>query len=171
MNFCLCNFGDLETVYNLHEKAIEFQIKNSNNSWISIDKETIAKEIEKGEVWKMTVGNGIVASFKLLYNDYAVWGIRDNNNSIYLHRIVANKEYPEKILEHLIPWIVSFAIKCHRKFIRMDTWSDNIKIREYYLKFNFQHLGDSQAAHPELLPANYSSISLSLLELKINLLE
>ncbi|HEY0029348.1 MAG TPA: hypothetical protein VGC65_01220 [Bacteroidia bacterium] len=49
----------------------------------------------------------------------------------------------------------------------MDTWSDNAKLRDYYTLCGFAFLGVIKPQNPELLPAHYTDITLSLFEIPI----
>lgn len=60
-----------------------------------------------------------------------------------------------------------FGKNSGKKYLRMDTWGDNEKLREYYVKCGFKFLEVIKPKNPELLPAHYAEISLAYLQLKL----
>ena len=49
----------------------------------------------------------------------------------------------------------------------MDTWADNEKLKEYYVKCGFNYLGITATLKSESLPKHYTGIRLSLFEIEI----
>ncbi|MEO6190835.1 MAG: hypothetical protein ABIO44_11220 [Saprospiraceae bacterium] len=168
MIFEYCCEDDIEQIIKLYTVAIEFQKNISNQNWLDFDRSNIMVEIGNQLIWKIVRDNKIVGLFNILLNDEVIWGEKENNLSIYLHRIVAERSLPLKLMPLIISWAREYAQSIGRNFIRMDTWSDNPKLIEYYMNLGFKNLGSFQAANPNCVPANYSSISLALLELQIN---
>ncbi len=88
--------GDLNTVLWLFEQAMELQGKNGYKVWEGIDKIALQKDINEGLQYKIVKGNDILCIFSIQHNDPFIWRDRDQNDAIYLHRIVVNPNFKGK---------------------------------------------------------------------------
>jgi len=150
-----------------YRKAIEYQQSVSRVYWLQPTSEEIAEMIEMGKIWIISQYTNDIASFVLLNEDHAIWGDLEKGDSIYLHRIVTMIRGRLKIMPILIEWSLKQARQKGIQYLRMDTWTDNQPLIDYYRSFGFELLGHRRAAQPELLPAYYTAIELALLELPV----
>ena len=56
-------------------------------TWPWFEKFFIEKEIQERRQWKITDENIIACNWAITFDDREIWGGRDNDNSIYIHRI------------------------------------------------------------------------------------
>ena len=68
----------------------------------------------------------------------------------------------------IVKWAREFGKENDKSFIRMDTWGDNQKLIDYYVKCGFDFLGIITPTGQEKLPKHYTGITLSLFEIKID---
>jgi ribosomal protein S18 acetylase RimI-like enzyme len=95
-----------------------------------------------------------------------LWGEKDKNNAIYLHRIATHPDYKgRQLINRIIDWSLIHARKAGRKFIRMDTWGDNDRLSNYYIKAGFRLVGKQFITKNESLPEHYWGIYLNLFEM------
>lgn len=163
-----CTTGDIPAMIKLYEIAKEFQKEKSNWHWENFEPAQLKKEIEEDRQWKIEEGKNIACIFLTAYDDPYIWGDRNNEPSIYLHRIVTNpayrgKNYTAKIIE----WAKEFGKQRGKEFIRIDTWAENKKLTDYYISCGFSFLGITTPNETEHLPEHYKKISLSLLEIRL----
>ncbi|HLC82612.1 MAG TPA: GNAT family N-acetyltransferase [Bacteroidia bacterium] len=159
---------DLDAIFNLYDIAIAYQKKISNQHWLPFDPELVKKEIAEKRQWKIIINGEVASVFCVAYSDPLIWGEKDKEPSIYLHRIVTNPKFRGKnFVVEIINWALEFGKNSRKKYLRMDTWGDNEKLREYYVKCGFNFLEVIKPKNPELLPAHYAEISLSLFEIEI----
>jgi ribosomal protein S18 acetylase RimI-like enzyme len=160
--------ADTDEIFRLYDLAIEFQKKVSEQHWLPFERSLVEKEIAEQRQFKIIIEGKIACIFCIAWNDPLIWGEKDAEPSIYLHRIVTNPEFRGKnFVAEIINWALVFGREKERKYLRMDTWGDNAKLREYYEKCGFEFLGIVKPASPHLLPAHYASITLSLFQIKI----
>src|SRR3989344_8018683 len=159
---------DLDAIFNLYDIAIAYQKNISNQHWLPFDPELVKKEIAEKRQWKIIINGEVASVFCGAYSDPLIWGEKDKEPSIYLHRIVTNPKFRGKnFVVEIINWALEFGKNSRKKYLRMDTWGDNEKLREYYVKCGFNFLEVIKPKNPELLPAHYAEISLSLFEIEI----
>ena len=160
---------DTQAIFNLYNEAVAFQKTKFNRHWQGFDTVMVEKEIQENRQWKIIDNeNNILCIFATTYNDPFIWEDKDINPSIYLHRIVTNPLFRGKnYVFDIIEWAKSFGRQNNKKFIRMDTWADNEKLKEYYVKCGFNYLGITATLKSESLPKHYTGIRLSLFEIEI----
>lgn len=169
MIFLNSQTDDLDIIYRLYDKAIEFQKKVSDKSWQPFEREFIETEIAEKRHWKILIDDEIACIFSIAFSDPLIWKERDANPAIYIHRIAVNPDFRgQKFVPRIVEWAREFAKARGRKFVRMDTWGDNQKLVDYYTGCGFEFLGTVTADEIEKLPKHYEGITLSLFEMKLD---
>ncbi len=159
---------DIPSLYELYDSAIAYQKERSLRHWGKFERSLLEQEIKEGRQWKIMEGNDIACIFMIAYDDPYIWGERNADPAIYIHRIVTNPLFRGRnYMNHIIEWARIHAKIKDKKYIRMDTWGDNPKLNDYYLRCGFRSLGIVTPETTENLPKHYSCISLSLLEIEL----
>ncbi|HEY4965867.1 MAG TPA: GNAT family N-acetyltransferase, partial [Puia sp.] len=71
-------------------------------------------------------------------------------------------------MHSIIEWSRQYGKTNGKEFIRMDTWGDNPKLINYYVKCGFNHIKTVILDEIEGLPIHYKkNETLALLELKV----
>ena len=160
-------YDDLEAIFELYDAAIEFQNTVFNKQWQGFERSLVETEIREGRQWKIIIDEKIACIFAITFNDPLIWKEKDHDPAIYIHRIVTNPEFRGgAFVKHIAKWARGYARGINKKYIRMDTWGDNLKLREYYVSCGFEYLGLTVMEDTEGLPSHYEGISLSLFEIK-----
>jgi GNAT superfamily N-acetyltransferase len=162
--------SDIEVTFRFFESAIAYQQKNGFERWPQFERKLIEKEIEEKRHWKIMEGQNILCVFSVMYNDPVIWGEKDKDPSVYLHRIAVNPVFKgRKIMVLIREWALEYAKEKNRKFLRMDTWGKNEKLRNYYISCGFTYIGQQHLKNTEGLPAHYGGDELSLFEIEVDL--
>ncbi len=160
---------DKEFILEMYKKAISYQQARSLRSWQPFDPELIDKEIAAKNQWKIIEGDAIVCIFLVLYEDPYIWGERNNDPAMYIHRIVTNPAFHgNNYTVKIIQWAKQHAKEKGIQFIRMDTWGDNPKLMDYYINCGFNYIETLTPENTKNLPKHYSCISLALFEIKVD---
>lgn len=78
----------------------------------------------------------------MAYNDQLVWGERDADPSIYLHRIVTNPAFRGKgYVKKIVAWAEDHGRAAGKGFIRLDTYVGNKRLNDYYRECGFRFSG------------------------------
>lgn len=159
---------EIDTIFNFYDMAIEYQRTRFDKTWQSFDHSLIEKELAEKRQWKITEGDDIACIFAVTYEDPFIWGEKDKDPAMYIHRIVTHPGYHGRhYVKHIVNWAKQHAPAMGKKFIRMDTWGDNEKLINYYQSCGFNYLGSTVPERSKQLPEHYSAIYLSLFEIEL----
>jgi ribosomal protein S18 acetylase RimI-like enzyme len=160
--------ADINTIFWLFEQAMELQGKNGYKVWEGIDKTSLQKDIDEKLQYKIVKDSEILCIFSIQYNDPFIWRGRDQNDAIYLHRIVVNPDFKgQKQFQRVLNWAKGFARQNNLNFVRMDTWADNLKIIDYYKSFGFKFIENYRTLDAMELPIQNRNLNVALLEMKL----
>lgn len=162
------SLSDLPVIYQLFEDAITWQKQNHHIAWNGYDKEALSEEIKQQRQFKMVSKNTIMVVFSICYSDPIIWRHMDNNNAIYLHRIVVNQNFKgQRLFERILLWAKGNAAARNLSFVRMDTWGNNNAIIDYYKHYDFRLVEYYTTPDTPELSKPYRDLYLALLESSI----
>jgi GNAT superfamily N-acetyltransferase len=160
--------ADLPFIFQLFDSAIEYQRKNGYQLWPRFSEQLIETEIKENRHWKIMEGETISCIFSVMYNDPVIWGEKDKDPAVYLHRITINPSYKGRNMMSLIKsWAIEHAREKGKKYLRMDTWGRNENLRNYYIRSGFSYIGQQYLKETEGLPSHYGGNELSLFEIEV----
>jgi len=169
MEICNSTFDDIENIFLLYAAAVDYQKAQAQKHWITFSRAILETEIKENRHWKMMVGNNIGCIFSITYADPHIWFEKDNDVSVYIHRIAVNPALRGTgFVPHIVAWAKEHAKKTGRKYIRIDAFNDNKKLFDYYLKCGFVFAG---VARPQITadsPPHYIGIELGLYEIVVD---
>jgi GNAT superfamily N-acetyltransferase len=159
--------SDIETLYTFYDAAIAFQKTVFHKHWLGFERSLVEKEIAENRQFKILIDGEIACIFLITFNDVVIWKEKENNASIYLHRIVTKEKFRgQGLVKDIVEWAKQYC-KVHGKaFIRMDTWGDNDKLIDYYIGCGFTFLEIMSLDNTEGLPKHYKG-TLSLFEIAL----
>jgi ribosomal protein S18 acetylase RimI-like enzyme len=160
--------ADCSTIFEFYDYAIAYQKIKFNKHWQGFDVELIQTEINEMRQWKIVIDDTIVCIFAITFNDIVIWGERNEQPAIYIHRIVTHPNYRgNNYVNNIVTWAKLYCKENNKQFIRLDTWGDNQKLIDHYIRFGFTFLGLSGEMNSLNLPKHYKGIQLGLFEIKI----
>ncbi len=161
--------GDLETIFKLYDAAIAHQKAVSHMHWLPFDPQMVEAEIAEARQWKIVLDGQVACVFVTAYTDPAIWGEQDREPSVYIHRIVTNPAFRGRnFVGAIVEWALQHGASLGKKYVRLDTWAENLKLKEIYVRNGFQFLGNAAPADPTALPSHYSGIVLGFYEITID---
>lgn len=153
-----CLIADVNEILVLYEAARCLQIQRNMVVWPVFEKSFIENEINEGRQWKIVSDNQIACNWAITFEDKEIWGERDKNDSIYIHRICNNPAFRgNRYINNITEWAKGYAIESSKQFIRLDTLGNNTKLIEHYTSAGFDFLGMNKLADTENLPAHYQN--------------
>jgi GNAT superfamily N-acetyltransferase len=169
MKFLKSTMADVDAILALYDTAIALQKARSHVHWLPFDARMVQTEIAEGRQWKIVLDGRIACIFLTADSDPGIWGDTDTEPSIYLHRIVTDPAFRGKnFVMEIVKWCNHEGKALGKRFIRLDTWSENPRLKELYLKCGFQFVRTVAPSSNEKLPAHYAGITLDLLERRID---
>lgn len=158
---------DIDKIFALYDEATAYQKTVFNKQWEGFERELVITEIRENRQWKICIEGNIACIFVINFDDELFWREKAKQPAIYIHRIVTNPKYRGATFMHtIIEWAKQFCKDNAKDFIRIDTWGDNQKLIDYYVRCGFQHLETINVDKIDGLPAHYKGV-LALLEIKI----
>lgn len=161
--------SDLATIFNLFDYSIRYQEEKGYPVWRNYDQDAIIRDIENRNQYKIVSGPDLLIVFSVCYSDKVIWRTLDQNDSIYLHRIVVNPAFKgQKLFGAILQWAIDHAQQKDLRYIRMDTWAANPTIIEYYKGFGFTVVENYTTPDSEELPIHNRNLELSLLAYELH---
>ena len=156
---------DVDEIFEVYRLGIEFQKAVFHRHWPGFDRNLLIKEIEEGRHWKIEDKGQIACVFSVQYEDPFVW--EDGEPSLYLHRIVTNPAFKGNgYVKEIIGWAINHGRAINKKFVRLDTFSDNPRLIDYYVRCGFRLIGYKFFKPEASIPEHYRD-GLSLFEITI----
>ncbi|WP_228237783.1 GNAT family N-acetyltransferase [Allomuricauda sp. M10] len=164
-----CDINDIDEIFNLYKMARDFQKTKFSMHWPEFDGNLIRTEISENRQWKLLIDNQIACIWAITFDDAQIWEERNNNSSIYLHRIATNPNFRgQNFVRKILEWAKKYAMENDKKYIRMDTVGNNPGLINYYEKCGFDFLGFVQLKNTNGLPAPYKNSSIGLFQATID---
>ncbi|TRX59364.1 GNAT family N-acetyltransferase [Fulvivirga sp. M361] len=160
--------NDLDFVCWLYDEAIKYQKKNNYFGWQEMDREYLQKEIERKLHYKIVQDGTVICAFGVVFSDPLIWREMDQGRSIYLHRIVVNPNFKgQKQFAKVLQWAINYSAANGLNSIRMDTWTANPSIIDFYKEYGFQFVEEFKTGNAEDLPVQHRNLDVTLLEYSI----
>lgn len=153
-----CLISDADEILLLYEAARNLQTQRKMVIWPSFEKSFIEKEIQEKRQWKIVIGDIIACNWAITFEDKEIWGQKDKNDSIYIHRICNNSTLRgNRYIDTIVEWAVKYARQINKRFVRLDTLGNNTRLIQHYTSAGLQFLGMVRLADTENLPAHYQN--------------
>ena len=159
---------DIDEIFQLYRIATSYMASRSTVSWPEFDRNMVEHEIHENHQWKMIENNQIICVWATTFSDPLIWGEKNEDPSVYIHRIATHPEARGRnLVVSIIDWAKKFAIAKNKKYIRLDTVGENLGLIKHYQHCGFNFLGLHKLQNTEGLPAHYENASVSLFELPL----
>lgn len=150
--------GDIDQILLLYDYARQLQQERKMVVWPHFDKAFLQNEILEQRQWKLIINNEIACNWAITFNDREIWGERDNNNSIYIHRIATNANFRgNRFIDNIVQWAKDYANKKGKQFVRLDTLGNNTRLIQHYTSAGFDFLGIHKLTDTATLPLHYQN--------------
>ena len=151
-----CVMDDITVILLLYEEARTLQTQKGMVVWPLFEKEFIEREIKELRQWKLVINNTIACNWAITFDDKDIWGNKDKNDSIYIHRIAANPGFRgNRFIDKIVEWTRQYAAQLGKQFVRLDTLGNNTGLIKHYTSAGFQFLGMFELADTSNLPGHY----------------
>ena len=151
-----CVMDDSKMILLLYEEARILQTHKGMVVWPLFKKEFIEQEIKELRQWKLVIDNAIACNWAITFEDKEIWGDKDKNNSIYIHRIATNPVFRgNRFIDKIVEWARQYAAQLGKQFIRLDTLGNNTGLIKHYTSAGFKFLGMFKLGDTSNLPGHY----------------
>ncbi len=157
MKILKSSYNDIPFIYKLYEAATALMASKGQVTWPTFEKQLVQCAIDEGRQWKIILENKIACIWTYTYDDEAIWGDRNQDPSLYVHRIATDQQFKGRnLVSHVINWSTKHAQSKNLKYLRLDTVGLNKGLIKHYEKNGFTFLGTKQLENLDALPDHYS---------------
>ena len=160
--------ADKEEIQRLYQIARAYQKPRYKVVWPMFEDALIVTEIKNCHQWKLLINTKIACIWATTHNDALIWGEKDKEPSVYIHRIATNPNFRgQNLVQKIVDWSIKYAKNNNLKYVRLDTVGKNEKLISHYIKCGFTYLGLFKIQNTNTLPAHYKVDDVALFEIKI----
>jgi hypothetical protein len=151
-----CILKDSDTILSLYKSARDLQTQKKMVVWPIFEKDFIENEINEQRQWKLLIEDDIACNWAITFSDKEIWGEKDKDDAIYIHRIATNPLFRgNRYIDRIVSWAKEYAKQKAKQFIRLDTLGNNTGLIKHYTSAGFQFLGMFELADTSNLPGHY----------------
>ncbi len=161
--------ADIDDIFRLYRLAAAYQVAVKGTVvWPDFERNMVAQELVEGRQWKLVVGDTIACVWAITFSDPEIWGARNVDPAVYIHRIATNPDFRgQGFVAAIVEWARNYARQHQKKFVRLDTVGENYGLIAHYTACGFEYLGLTQLTDTAGLPAHYHDATVSLFELPV----
>lgn len=160
---------DLPEIFDLYKIGTEYMKSKNQVHWPEFPKDLIVNEIKENRQWKLIINDKIACVWATTLKDELIWGIKNNEPALYIHRIAANPSFRgQNLVKNIITWANQFGKENCLKYIRMDTVGFNSGLISHYEKLGFQFLGTTKLENTNGLPDHYNEGDVCLFQKEVS---
>lgn len=140
--------ADLAAIIAMREEASTWLaargIDQWRTAWPTRDAMTarIMASIEAGETWVVRDDTATIAATVALddFADPRLWTPDESADpALYLHRLIVRRTHAG-LGAAILDWASCSAAELGRHWVRIDVWTDNLPLQQYYTRHGFQHV-------------------------------
>ena len=151
-----CMLEDSDTILSLYQSARDLQTQKGMVVWPVFKKDFIENEINEQRQWKLVIEDTIACNWAITFSDKEIWGEKDKDNAIYIHRITTNPIFRgNRYIDRIVNWAKEYAEQKGKQFVRLDTLGNNTRLIEHYTSVGFKFLGMFELTDTSNLPGHY----------------
>ena len=159
---------DIDTIFKLYDTATKYQTEKSIAPWPAFNRKMVETEVINNLQFKIVIDNQMACTWAIAFADKQIWQERENDSSMYIHRIATNEDFKgQDLVLEIVKWAKNYAKANQKTHIRMDTVGENLGLIAHYTKCGFDFVGLSVLKNTDGLPAHYKNATVSLFEIKV----
>lgn len=162
--------ADIDEIFRLYRLASAYQAATANATvvWPDFERSMVEQELAEGRQWKIMLGDTIACVWAITFDDPQIWGAKNADPAVYIHRIATNSECRgQGLVKDIVQWAKEYARQHQKKFVRLDTVGENQGLIAHYTACGFTYLGLVALTDTASLPAHYHNAVVSLFELPV----
>lgn len=141
--------SDVDRLVQLRAEAAHWLAERGSdqwkNDWPNPDAmiARIREAVRNGETWCVQDRDVVIGTLSLNHTPYpGLWTPAElAEPSRYAHRVIVTRTYAGTGLgAELLDWAATQAAHAGEKWLRVDVWTTNISLQNYYLRHGFQHV-------------------------------
>jgi len=136
---------DVNSVVTIWNEASEWLATRGTDQWqYPVRVDAIRRKVAEGVVWLAEDSDGDALATVTLDEDAdaRLWGAEDRPAAaLYLHRLAIRSSLQGMHLgTAIIDWARGMAHAMGKEYLRLDAWTSNTRLHQYYLSQGFRHV-------------------------------
>lgn len=135
--------SDTDAIVEILEDARLLKLQLNDESWgyDPFTADEISTSVEQGDTYVARCGQEYIGTFVLMWSDIT-WGAEGNDSeAAYIHLLAtANSVRGQRIGEQIIQLIGGLARNQGKQYVRLDCYSANEMLKDYYKRLGFVEL-------------------------------
>lgn len=162
--------ADIDEIFRLYRLAAAYQAANKQATvvWPDFERRLVVQELAEGRQWKLLLGDAVACVWAVTFDDPQIWGAKNADPAVYIHRIATNPDCRgQGLVADIVRWAKDYARQHQKKLVRLDTIGENHGLIAHYTACGFTYLGLVALTDTAGLPAHYHDAAVSLFELPV----
>lgn len=148
---------DLDAILQLFDEAARWIGATGSDQWQSAwptpDQKTerVAEGIRARETLMLWIGDSRAGTITVdEYADPALWTPAEQvEPAYYVHRLIVARAYGGKGLgAAILNWCCNWTARNEKQWVRIDVWTSNLRLQEYYLNQEFKRVRTIRSEYP-----------------------
>ena len=133
---------EVEALLEIFTQANQYKIARHDRAWApGFSEKGVTWMIGLGTTYAAYLGDKIVGTVALEWEDTEGWGERENSNAGYIKRLAIHGDYHgQHIGEQIIDWAADQVQQKGRTYLRLDCTASNKKLCAYYENQGFRQV-------------------------------
>ena len=111
MKITNCTIGDIDLIFEMYAEATKYQKERVTDYWPIFSRKMVKNEIINKRHFKLLINKNVACIWCINFNDQLIWAEKENNKSIYFHRIATHKNYRgNNYIKKIIGWGTKYAL-------------------------------------------------------------
>ena len=168
MHIVNCTLNDIDEIFSFYSNASTLQKSLNKVVWPVFSRVLVETELTENRQFKLLIDSKTACIWAITFDDPEIWGEKNNDPSVYIHRIATHADFRGKdLVKEIVNWAIDFAKANQKLYVRLDTIGGNQKLIEHYQNCGFNYLGLTKMETFENLPAHYHNATVSLFEIPV----
>jgi GNAT superfamily N-acetyltransferase len=149
--------ADLDDVIELRDHATDWLSGLKTDQWQQAwptaegERERVRSSIEQGQTWIVWDRSDAVATFAIdRFSDPHLWTKSEQaERALYVHRFIVRRDYSGiRLGARLMDLIEVWAAHDDDHWLRVDVWTTNTRLHDYYQSIGFDHVRTIVSDYP-----------------------
>ncbi|MEU6845940.1 GNAT family N-acetyltransferase [Streptomyces sp. NPDC046716] len=144
MKITLASPDDLQLLLNFREEAASWISELGSDQWSRpYPADRLLATIEAGTVFMVRDGKKTAGTITLTPEaEEGLWSADElEDPSLFVNKLTVSREYAGlNVGGRLLDWAGDRAYKASAKWVRLDAWTTNTALQNYYLRQGFEHV-------------------------------
>jgi GNAT superfamily N-acetyltransferase len=113
-------------------------------------RKNVERNVAEGTCWLACMGDEVVGTITVdSYADPEFWNESDDpTNAVYVHRMIVRRSDSGRGIGRVLLSVAEhLARQAGRRWVRLDAWSTNERLHDYYRRMGFEHIRTLRYSH------------------------